>query len=335
MKMTHVLTGGACLALMTVKGVAHPGHDASAGFDLASAAGFTGATPSETNRVSITVEGDYRVIRANGLPDHVAGQFPNRNNPNRISAQNYNFRVPLHPQAAATTSSFALGLFGIAVNGVVFDPGAAEWWNGDREWQYEPLAGAINLGVDASNAHVQPTGAYHYHAIPTGLLSRLTGGKPKVALVGWAADGFPIYGPWGFADATRTNSALKKLSSSYRVKQGVRPSGPGGNYDGTFVADYEFVKGAGDLDECNGRFGPTPEFPGGTYYYVLTEDWPFIPRQFHGTPDASFLRRGPGGMRPGFPGGPQRRPGPPPFGPRPPMQGSFNSLKDFSVFTLA
>lgn len=57
------------------------------------------------------------------------------------------------------------------------------------------------------------------------------------------------------------------------------------------------MKGAGDLDEANGRFGVTPEFPQGTYHYVLTENFPFIPRQFKGTPDSSFFRRGPPPMR--------------------------------------
>src|SRR6185503_5619951 len=55
-----------------------------------------GSTVSATpqSKVSITIEGDYRVIRANGLPDHITGEFPNRGNPNRIRPQNYTFRVP-------------------------------------------------------------------------------------------------------------------------------------------------------------------------------------------------------------------------------------------------
>src|SRR5689334_6224387 len=44
-----------------------------------------------SNRVSITVSGGERIMSANGLPDHTPGQFPNRGNPNSISAQNYNF----------------------------------------------------------------------------------------------------------------------------------------------------------------------------------------------------------------------------------------------------
>jgi hypothetical protein len=66
---------------------------------------------------------------------------------------------------------------------------------------------------------------------------------------------------------------------------------PGGRYDGTFTADYEYVPGMGDLDECNGRRCITPDFPQGTYAYFLTEDWPVIPRRYRGTPSADFFRR--------------------------------------------
>ena len=85
-----------------------------------------------SNRVSVTIEGESRVIRANGLPDHEMGQFPNAHNPNSASAQNYLFRVPLHPKAAAKPVPVGMQNFGIAINGVVFDTAAAEWWNRDR-----------------------------------------------------------------------------------------------------------------------------------------------------------------------------------------------------------
>lgn len=269
---------------------------------------------ADTSRVSISIINGKRVIRANGLPNHLTGRFPNRGNPNRISAQSYSFTIPAVPRAAGKVSALGLNPFGVAINGVIFDPGAAEWWNRDRRsgWQYEPMSDAVNLGEDMNNAHVQPNGAYHYHGIPTGLLNLLTGGKPKMVLVGWAADGFPIYGPWGVSQAKNANSELKKIKSSYQLKKGIRRSGPGGRYDGTFVEDYEYVAGAGQLDECNGRYGVTPEFPDGIYHYYLTEEFPFIPRQFRGTPDSSFFKRGPGGGRrppPGFRG---RRPPPRP-----------------------
>ncbi|MBE2283494.1 MAG: YHYH protein [Prosthecobacter sp.] len=296
---------------------------------LASAclAASTTLPPSE---VKITTDGDYRRIQANGIPDHEPGQFPNRRNPNTIAPQVYDYKVPLHPKVAAKPSPFRMQPFGIAVNGVVFDPFAAEWWQNDPNsgWQYEPHGGAIDLGIDSSNAHVQPNGAYHYHGIPNGLLEKLSGNKPQMTLLGWAADGFPIYGPWGYSEANNAGSSVKKLTSSYAVKSGSRPEGsPGGKYDGAFVQDYEYVEGSGDLDASNGRQGVTPEFPKGTYYYVLTNEYPFIPRQFAGTPDASFERRGPGGPggfgppgrgRRGGPGGPPGMRPPPPRGLPPP-----------------
>jgi hypothetical protein len=257
---------------------------------------------SEKPSVTISVEGERRIIQANGLPDHQPGQFPNRNNPNRISAQSYRFSVPAHPVANEVPAPFRMQAFGIAINGIPFDPFAAEWYDEAQQWQYEPHGGGVDLGLDKNHAHVQPTGAYHYHGLPTDLILRLTGGKPQLVHLGWAADGFPIYGPWGYEQAADRTSPVRKLTTSYQLKKGQRPSGgPPGKYDGTFVADYEYVAGSGDLDECNGRFGPTPEFPEGTYHYYITDAFPFIPRAYKGTPDPSFERRGP---PPGGPGGP-------------------------------
>lgn len=264
------------------------------------------------NQVEITTRDGYRYIKANGIPNHTAGRFPNRGNPNSIQEQRHLFRVPLQPQIAAHLSEAQRQPFGVALNGVPFDPGTAEFWNDDPNWRYEALSGFINLGLDNNNAHVQPNGAYHYHGLPIGLIGQLRAEK-KIALVGYAADGFPIYTQYGFSDPKNAKSAITELRSSYRLKTGTRPNGPGNKYDGTFVQDWEYIAGAGDLDECNGRFGVTPEYPDGIYHYCLTKDYPFIPRFYRGTPDESFRRRGPGGP----PGG--RPPGgfPPPGRPRP------------------
>ncbi len=266
--------------------------------------------PAFQNEVTITVEGGVRTIRSNGIPDHATGPFPGAGNPNTIAPQHYEYHVPADPKPAAETTAVRMQPFGVAVNGVVFDPGAAEWWNGDRSWQYEPMTLApLYLGTDASHAHVQPNGAYHYHAIPTALVYALTDGKQKMVIVGWAADGFPIYNNVGHANPKDAASPLKTLKSSYRVKAGERPNGPGGKgpggkFDGTFVADYEYAAGTGDLDECNGVEGVTPEYPSGIYHYVLTEQFPFIPRKYRSTPDPSFNRRPPGGGFPNDGGGP-------------------------------
>jgi len=305
------------ILIPTAACLAHPGHGDEA---LAS-----GSRSQPDAKVSIEIRDGYRWITSNGLPDHQAGQFPNRNNPNSIAPQEYKFRVALEPKTNDQPREARGALFGVALNGVVFDPGTAEWWRDDPSlgWHMEAIGGPRNLGLDQNNAHVQPSGAYHYHSIPVGLIKELSKDSSKEpVLVGWAADGFPIYGPMGYSDAKDIASKLTELHSSYRLKSGKRPGGsegPGGKYDGAYTQDFEYVAGSGDLDECNGRFGITKEFPQGTYYYVITSEFPFIGRMFRGEPDASFMRRRPGpggpGAGPGGRGARGRRAGPPP--PRP------------------
>lgn len=312
MRKPHSGLGFATVLGLASPLLAHPNYEATQRTNVA-VVPATETAPAAP-RVSITIEGDKRVIVANGLPDHATGRFPNANNPNRIAVQSYRYTVPLRPVVNIRSTPLPAQPFGIALNGVLFDPGTAEYWHNDRQsgWHYDAKGNAFSLGLDANNAHVQPNGAYHYHGIPTALLARLSAGRPAMTLLGWAADGFPIYGPWAYREARDAASELHVLKSSYQLKTGTRPTAaaqPGGTYDGIFVEDFEFVAGSGDLDECSGRFGVTPEFPEGIYHYVLTEDFPFVPRAFRGTPDPSFERR----TGPGRPGGAKggKKKGPP------------------------
>ncbi|MEM8587981.1 MAG: YHYH protein [Pseudomonadota bacterium] len=259
---------------------------------VALAIGMPAAAHDDHNEVSITTDADYRYIVSNGIPDHDTGQFPNRGNPHEISEQEHVFRVPLTPEVADAPTPIVRGVFGVALNGVPFDPGTAEYWNNDRQsgWRYEALGGGRNLGLDHANGHVQPGGTYHYHGTSDALAGDPSGTEHS-ALVGYAADGFPVYSIHGYADGSNAASAIVELTSSYQLLSGTRPDGPGGAYDGTFVEDFAYVAGSGDLDACNGRFTVTPEHPDGTYAYFLTETYPYIPRCVSGTADASFQRQ--------------------------------------------
>jgi hypothetical protein len=155
---------------------------------------------------------------SNGIPDHQPGQFPNRGNPNTIGSIQYRFRIPLNPKPLDEVRDAGGALFGVALNGIPFDPGTAELWKGDPAWRYDAMSGKINLGLDQSNAHVQPNGVYHYHGLPLGMLEQ-RGKKPdELVLIGYAADGFPIYGQWGYSDPKDAQSPLKKLRSSYQLR---------------------------------------------------------------------------------------------------------------------
>jgi len=113
-----------------------------------------------------------------------------------------------------------------------------------------------------------------------------------MTLIGYAADGFPIYYKYAYTDASNSSSAVIEMTSSYQLKAGNRPgdgvTAPCDVYNGVYSNDYEYVSGLGDLDQANGRTGVTPEYPSGIYYYVITEDFPSIPRYFRGTPSSDF-----------------------------------------------
>ncbi len=233
-----------------------------------------------------------RNLASNGLPDHAVGTFPNVNNPNTITAQSVSVSATLSPvlTSVITPRSGPTAKPGIALNGIVFDPGTAGTCNnagtfcdlgqGSDAWNIEAIGqSAFRFGTDSSNAHVQPNGVYHYHGVPEGFVAKLNKGL-AMTLVGWAADGFPIYARYGYTLATDASSAIKVVKSSYQVKKvpdANRP--PTASYAmGTFTQDYEYVAASGDLDECNGRTGVTPEYPKGIYHYFATDSYPFLQR---------------------------------------------------------
>ncbi|MFY1679508.1 MULTISPECIES: YHYH protein [unclassified Streptomyces] len=303
-----VLLGGLAAALgvsacgrTTVTGVAHSsatGEVPQVSETVPESTELTGdysiVDPTTGTEIDVVVADGIRSIRANGLPNHETGEFPNPGNPNSISAQSYEFELPVAGEVAAEPTPLLLPQpFGIAVNGVLFDPLAAEWYRGDRQsgWTVEAISPTASLGLDDNHAHVQPTGAYHYHGMPTGLVGNLDPSAHS-PLLGWAGDGFPVYARYGYTDPQDPESGISDLTPSYRLRSGTRSGGPGGRYDGTYTEDFEYVEGHGKLDLANGRQGVTPEYPDGTYYYVLTESFPFIPRHVVGTMADSFVVSG-------------------------------------------
>ena len=85
-------------------------------------------------------------------------------------------------------------------------------------------------------------------------------------IVGWAYDGCPIYGPYGFNSPT--GGAVRRLTSGYTAV--TRSNRPTEFPTESFVEDFDYT-GNGDLDENNGRFGKTPEYPNGVLFQILME----------------------------------------------------------------
>jgi hypothetical protein len=94
-------------------------------------------------------------------------------------------------------------------------------------------------------------------------------GDSHSPIIGWAYDGNPIYGSYGYSDPEDNNSQIKRLVSGYSLNTSNIENRPSGFDDGFFVEDYKFTN-SGDLDEYNGRYCVTPEFPNGIYAYFAT-----------------------------------------------------------------
>ncbi len=96
-------------------------------------------------------------------------------------------------------------------------------------------------------------------------------------VVGWSYDGHPIYCKYGHSTPLDKSSSIAEQTSSYRLI-GLRTNGPSvTDYPlGSFIEDYEYVKGLGTLDEFNGRFCVTPEFPDGAYCYFMVDEFPHV-----------------------------------------------------------
>ncbi len=245
-----------------------------------------------SNAVCFEIENNVRKVYTNNFPDHEYGPW---RGPNTIEAQEFEYSMCLYPELTNTITevkedpnSQSCGggvIFGVSNQGINYSPFARLYFEDDDgkenlDWHIEA---DFTLAMDVNGGHVNTVSRYHYHNIPHDyFINDLDiDGSAHSPLLGYAADGFPIYYKYGFAE---NSSSIVSYLSGYDLKSGSRPgdgeSAPDGVYDGTYVEDYEYT--SSDLDECGGRFGPTPEYPNGTYYYVLTDNWPYIPRCFKG-----------------------------------------------------
>ena len=235
---------------------------------IALSAACATALYAATNQVQIEESASEICITSNSIPDHDIGQFPNAGNPHSISAQNISTCLPATPAKGDTPQNART--VGIMENGVVIRPGTADYYDASSPrghsrdassgWNLDGMGPGNTLGLDSNNAHVDHTGIYHYHGVPDAVVQ-----TSEDTRIGWAADGFEIH------------YVGDNAQPSYMIKGGTRDSAPGGAHDGTYNEDFEFIAGAGNLDQCNGADVD------GTYTYFATDAYPFFPRCLYGT----------------------------------------------------
>jgi hypothetical protein len=195
------------------------------------------------------------------------------------SLREFAFEIPTHPEPeTGRHARVPVDVIGVFVNGLpIYNQFEALSWNGANLWHYDAVA--------------------YNRPAPPGLLEQLAhNGSRHSPLIGFALDGYPVYGPWARA---KSSYRFRSITRRHELPDGtkltpeqygpdVSPSDP----LGTFAEDYEYVRGSGDLDEFNGRFAKTPEFPQGTYAYFLTTDaYPYLigPRYYGRTTVARAL----------------------------------------------
>ncbi|MEM9820760.1 MAG: YHYH protein [Bacteroidota bacterium] len=277
------------------------------------------------NCQKVEYSSDHAFIHTNGIPAYPTGPFLD-GNPSFAESQDAIFKIPLFPQQnMGTPTPTNPGNIGIFINGVaLFDyrdgvawsaqdnamcggppglfspcpggPMAAQDWNRDA-------VPAEREGFDCSKAH-PAMGNYHHHQNPSAFkldlqvvsdICNLYDADGLYAiddtqhspLIGFAYDGFPIYGAYGYKNVDGTGGIVR-IKSGYQLKDiTTRPNGPdvdlvinagGGTqtlFLGYFREDYEWLAHPGEedyLDVHNGRFCVTPEYPEGTYAYFATVD---------------------------------------------------------------
>ena len=237
---------------------------------------FTLSANAQENFNHAEINGEITCIFSNGIPEHEIGKFPNKANPNKFKTQTLTFCFPSVPKLAETVS-WELMTVGVSTTGIPIRPYTADYFdkntkqgfskNPSSGWRKQAMHDPRSLGIDSHNGHVDKTGLYHYH----GIKRNLDTNKENV-LLGYAPDGFKIF-------------YNKDVTSSWRLKSGIRPTPPGGIHDGRFEEDFEYLPKSGSLDECNGK-----EIDG-VYTYFATNSYPFFPRCFKGKIHLKFMKR--------------------------------------------
>jgi hypothetical protein len=300
----------------------------------------TQSNPTYAGVSQISYSANWVYIRATGLAGHIMGPWyldaaKSQNFPNFPANTAKLYRIPRTPVIPGTKSLTGLGATGCMVNGVsIFDSRDAFSYASGSSTDATPVNGLTGDGVwnrdgyhnegvtfDPALAH-QAGSNYHYHAQPIALrhqlgdhvdnnptTNRYTESTTPITrhspILGWAADGLPVYGPYGYSSPLDPASGVRRMVSGFVLRDGTRGTtnltttgrtslpawatriqtvafrnGPAvttayalGHYieDFDYLGDRGFTQGSQfDLNEQNVRWCVTPEFPAGTWAYFTT-----------------------------------------------------------------
>jgi hypothetical protein len=273
------------------------------------------------NCQSVEYSEDYSYVTTQGIPSYPTGPFQD-GNPSQATSQNKILQIPLNPQVNSSSDPTIGGNIGVFINGVsLFDYRDGVAWNSatnslcggpgnppcpggpmaTMDWNRDAIPAEME-GFDCSKGH-PAMGNYHHHQNPSAFKLDLEvvsnicnlydadglyviNENQHSPLIGFAYDGFPIYGSYGFKNSDGTGG-IERIKSSYQLRDIANRTehADGTNVDdgpdvdetyflGFFREDYEFIDYSQPdyLDSHNGRFCITPEYPDGIYAYFATVD---------------------------------------------------------------
>ena len=293
---------------------------------------FSGNSTTVSNNIlvncqSVEYSDNFAYISTQGTPAYPTGPFSD-GNPSNAEAQNNIYKMPLNPQPNnGTPTNTTGGNIGVFINGVaLFDYRDGVAWSNNnnlcggpgyppcpggpmatQNWNRDAIPAEMG-GFDCSKGH-PAQGNYHHHQNPSAFkldlevvsdICNLYDAEGLYAidaenhspLIGFAYDGYPIYGAYGFKNSDGSGG-ITRIESGYQLRNITsRTNGPDLNqvvtiaqgpnagsqetmFLGYFREDYEHVEHTDEeeyLDEHNGRFCVTPEYPNGTYAYFATVD---------------------------------------------------------------
>jgi YHYH protein/Secretion system C-terminal sorting domain len=271
----------------------------------------------EINCQTISYSDNWVYVNTNGIPAYPTGPFLD-GNPSLATDQNAIFKFPLTPlENTGNPTATTGGNIGVFINGVaLFDYRDGVSWNNNSQaegggpiqgppgqgiWNRDAVV-AEREGFDCAKGH-PAMGNYHHHQNPSAFDLDITpvsdicnlydadglyaiNASEHSPLIGFAYDGFPIYGAYGFLNTDGTGGIVR-IKSGYQLRNITERTHYADGTDvtdgpeisaeyplGRYREDYEFVAHTEPdyLDEHNGRFCVTPEYPEGIYAYFCTVD---------------------------------------------------------------
>jgi YHYH protein/Secretion system C-terminal sorting domain len=283
-----------------------------------------GSTPlndaDSANVQKVYYSTSFAYVKTKGIPSYPTGPYLD-GNPSIATNQSAIFKIPLTPvQNLGTPTNTTGGNIGVFINGIAFFDyrDGVSWRNassslcggpimppcmGDGVWNRDAVVGERG-GFDCSKGH-PAMGNYHTHQNPSAFNLDLSvistvcnlyaadglyaiDSTVHSPLIGFAYDGFPVYGAYGFKNADGTGGIVRIKSSyskrtittrtTYSTGATVTPGPPvSATYPlGYFREDYQYNTTSSAtpdyLDEHNGRYCITPEYPSGKYCYFATVD---------------------------------------------------------------